>query len=220
MGILYLLCGILLAVMVPLRIWFIRKRTPVLDFETAMALDEPVIVYLRSFEDDGKGSDYNISFSTAFAGLFLKYNGSYEYIILKPFRKWFSVIAIGKPDEELPEVGALRLYVDDEVWQDRAAALIEKAKYVVLRPAKSDGLNWEINYLISNALLHKLILSTQIGTIDEKAVRAAKFKQFNKKFHELTGIELPEYSSKTPYIRFDASQNAIGMKKEEVGRLA
>lgn len=216
MGVLYLLCGILLAVLIPLRIQYIRKRAPVLDFETAMAIQEPVIVYLRSFGDDGKGGDYPVTMSTAVAGHFVKYNGTYEYTLLKPFRKRFTVIAIGKPGEELPEVGALRLYVADEVWQQCVADLLQKARYVVIRPANSDGLNWEINYIITQQLLPKLILSTTIGNLDDTAVRAARFKKFGTRFRELAGIELPAYSPKTPYIRFDASRKPIAMKKDEV----
>jgi hypothetical protein len=51
-------------------------------------------------------------------------------------------VAIGRPGERLPQLGAIRLYVADPEWQEMVTRLMSEAALVVLRagfPAASGG---------------------------------------------------------------------------------
>ena len=61
------------------------------------------------------------------------------------------VVAIGKPGEPLPELGAARLYVADDQWQAKVIELMGKAALVVIRLGASPGLLWEIEQSLAQA---------------------------------------------------------------------
>lgn len=53
-------------------------------------------------------------------------------------------LAVGKPGESLPEVGAARIYVGDDEWQHRVSELMSQARLVVLRAGETANLWWEV----------------------------------------------------------------------------
>ena len=55
------------------------------------------------------------------------------------------VIAIGKPGERLPQLGAARLYVDDDHWRDTIDDLMAESALVVVRAGDTPNLWWESN---------------------------------------------------------------------------
>jgi TM2 domain-containing membrane protein YozV len=55
------------------------------------------------------------------------------------------VVAIGKPGERLPELGAARLYAADDRWRDRITDLLRQARIVVVRAGNTPNLWWEID---------------------------------------------------------------------------
>lgn len=54
------------------------------------------------------------------------------------------VIAIGRPGEELPNIGAARFYVSDDLWQNEVSRLLSCAGLVIIRVGLSAGLQWEV----------------------------------------------------------------------------
>jgi hypothetical protein len=67
------------------------------------------------------------------------------------------VIAIGRPGEWAPPLGAARKYVTDD-WQGEVLDLINKCQLIVVILGKTNGLAWEIQQLIRLGVLKKLIL--------------------------------------------------------------
>lgn len=61
------------------------------------------------------------------------------------------VVAIGKPGERLPKLGAARLYVADDQWQDKVRELSSRAALTVLGIGESDGLFWELERIVGQA---------------------------------------------------------------------
>ena len=53
------------------------------------------------------------------------------------------VVAVGRPGEELPELGAHRIYLPHDQWKDRVAKLMAEAMLVVLRPGQTASVWWE-----------------------------------------------------------------------------
>jgi hypothetical protein len=54
------------------------------------------------------------------------------------------VIAVGRPREWTPELGAARFYVDDAHWQEQVSDLMAEARAVVFWAGSSAGLLWEL----------------------------------------------------------------------------
>jgi hypothetical protein len=88
------------------------------------------VLYLRSFDDDIKAA---------------KRRGSWteEEHLVQMLALIGPVIAIGRPGEKLPQLGARRLYVSDEEWQGTVENLIKRSRLVAIRTGRSTGLLWE-----------------------------------------------------------------------------
>ena len=69
------------------------------------------------------------------------------------------VVAIGKPGEPLPELGAARLYVAHERWQERVGELMRAASLVVIRVGASAGVLWEIKQAPASVPHQRLVLA-------------------------------------------------------------
>ncbi len=73
--------------------------------------------------------------------------GSSEESIARFFERHGPVIAIGKPGEHLASPGAARMYLDDASWQDAVLCEMERAQAVVMQPAPSEGVRWELKHI-------------------------------------------------------------------------
>ncbi|MEN0066413.1 MAG: hypothetical protein AAGA48_30030 [Myxococcota bacterium] len=67
-------------------------------------------------------------------------------------------VAIGRPGEVLPRLGAARTYFDDETWQDAILDWMERAQLVVMLAGETHWVTWELRQLASRGLLEKLIV--------------------------------------------------------------
>jgi hypothetical protein len=129
--------------------WFLDRRGEryqALAAADAMNQDlRPPVLYFRSFFDEprtrrirtraGSSVEYDYSFSEE------------EYLraeILKagPF------VAVGRPGDPLPQLGANRLYVDDADWQAAVLRLMDGAAGAVIRVGSGEGLSWEIRQAV------------------------------------------------------------------------
>jgi hypothetical protein len=103
----------------------------------------PPIVYLRSFQDDG----------LFYPGTFFLVNDWLRTLSEKTAEENLStalapfgpVVAIGRPEEEMPEVGAARIYVGDDHWQDLILDLLsDRGALAVFQAGGTKGLQWEL----------------------------------------------------------------------------
>ena len=80
------------------------------------------------------------------------------------FAEYFSnfgpYIAIGRPGEsfESMDLGAAKLYVPNDYWQDKVIELIETSGAVVLEAASSEGLTWEIRQILDRLDPERLLI--------------------------------------------------------------
>jgi TM2 domain-containing membrane protein YozV len=127
------------------RLWRRSRQYGALGADEAMARDpRPPVLYLRSFADDGAAL-----IDAADSGLVrriikLVAPVTAEQELAEMLAQVGPVVAIGKPGEPLPELGAARLYVTDAQWQAKVLELMGKAALVVVRLGGSPGLLWEI----------------------------------------------------------------------------
>ena len=118
-----------------------RKRTAPAARDVLREDDRAPIVYLRSFQDDGVQLPNESGGWTTFAGTWRILSKTAEQRLAEVFSKFGPVVAIGRPGEELPEMGAARIYVGDEHWQDLIIDLLAHPDAVaVLRRGETEGL--------------------------------------------------------------------------------
>ncbi len=129
----------------------------------------PPVLYLRPFTQDGSISLMTASAANRSFGdkgfwrqvntMLVRFVDTYEQFVSLAFKKIGPVVAIGDPTEGLPELGAIRIYVGvDGDWQQMVSRLAGKASYVFMQIGKSDGLMWEVQYVINHVRPEQLIL--------------------------------------------------------------
>ncbi len=94
------------------------------------------VLFLRSFERDTLGINFNDQIDNA------------ELILTSVFSTLGPFVAIGKPGENLQSVGASRMYVSHDLWQEKVIELMNESQIIILEIDTSEGLMWEINQLL------------------------------------------------------------------------
>jgi hypothetical protein len=69
-------------------------------------------------------------------------------------------------------MGAARMYVSDEKWQQVVGDLIEVAAAFVIQGASSDGLGWELSKLVRRTTPSKILLLLPRSPKNDEAFRA------------------------------------------------
>lgn len=154
--------------------------------EMLMSNDKrPPVLYMRSFKDDELlADDQGASLPTA--GMPLR---SEEQLLVKVLQTIGPVIAIGKPGETLPQLGAARMYVQDDDWQDKIAELMPEAKLVVLLAGFTVGLLWELETAITRVNPKHLVILLPYDS--------EQYDAFCEKTQSLFGHQMPEYNAPT-----------------------
>jgi hypothetical protein len=79
----------------------------------------------------------------------------FEEDIERALRPLGPLVALGKP---LEHMGAGRIRVEDDVWQDAIKLLIDRAKLIVLLPSPRPGTCWEVEHLLSSGAVRKTMV--------------------------------------------------------------
>lgn len=210
---------------------YLGYRLSLKSAETIIANDQRApIVYLRSFQDDGRNTFNPTTPFAAMLGLepgpLLKKLGPLAninplrlYRLLRGFiaesaeEQLASVlsargpfVAIGKPGEALSHGGAARFYVANESWQDTVRRLVAQAQIVVLQPANTAGVWWEVDYVMRNTPPERILISlvnyrNKQGAYDNLRVRMG----------QEYGVVLPPSASHASFLWFstDWSSRAL-----------
>jgi hypothetical protein len=70
------------------------------------------------------------------------------------------VVAIGRPGEKLPQLGAARRYVPDHRWRDEVGDLMDDAAVIVIRGGETASLWWEIETAIRRRSAERVLIMT------------------------------------------------------------
>jgi hypothetical protein len=159
----------------------------------------PPVIYLRSFKDD-KGAGHPLGI---FRGSNIKYfwhwifgfyNGPHELmgrseeeILAQVLGTVGPVVAIGRPGEKLPQLGAARVYVEDAVWQEKVHEFLDRAALVVLRLGKTEGFWWEVEQSASRLDPRRLVFLVPLNR--------ARYEEFRTRAEKYFPKGLPAYSS-------------------------
>jgi hypothetical protein len=126
----------------------------------------PPIVLLRSFRDDDlriarERTNSKGESTTEFVRL--------EEAVADQFEPYGPLIAIGRPGETLPTLGAARDYYSDADWKAAVQAWMDKAQFIVLIPGLTPGLGWELDEIEKRGYLGKMmiLMPPAVGTWTE-----------------------------------------------------
>lgn len=103
-------------------------------------------LFLRSFNDDAmriRGPNPNVGKLGVFEGLTVRFEELLAFLVAEKS----PLVAIGRPGEPLPELGAVRTYVSDDDWQSAVQETAKRVDSIVLVAGVSDGLKWELTHL-------------------------------------------------------------------------
>jgi hypothetical protein len=114
------------------------SASKVLDHDTRAP-----VLYLRSFLDDDVASSPSPARNIGGAQVFTT-AATQEEQVAAVLSSAGPVVAVGRPGESLPELGATRLYFQDNEWRDEVSALMQRARLIVIRAGSSENLLWEI----------------------------------------------------------------------------
>ena len=140
-----------------------------------------VVAYLRSFRDDGSGSDdSNLSDLPAVTR-------SDEENLARALSPIGPMVAVGKPGEKLAELGAARLYVSDDDWQAEVDDLLERSSLVVLRIGSTPGFWWEVSRAIQRVPPEKILFF-----LGRPGPSSSAWRTFRDRAQEVLPTMLPE----------------------------
>lgn len=159
-----------------------KYETPSLD--AALRSDHrPPVVYLRSFAID----DEFLTGPLLFRRLMGLWN-FYATITPEQELAWIMsrigpVVAIGRPGEHLPSLGAAKVYVDDDHWKDTVTELMSRAALIVIRAGDTANLWWEIEQAVARAPSGRVLIVA--------LERPRRWLRFRKRFTETFGVPMP-----------------------------
>lgn len=159
------------------------------------------VLYLRSFESDA------LDHFEARSGLSTSATTK-EVDLVSRFERIGPVLAIGRPGENLAQLGSARLYVADDDWQTIARRLMASARFVVIRAGNTPGIRWELARALSELPPEKIILWFSSN-------KDAAYAALRDVAREVLKVELPEARPKS-LMTFDADWQLRPTKLETV----
>jgi hypothetical protein len=142
------------------------------------------VLYLRPFARDSRAAGAEIVYDGQTRGWLI--TRTEEEQMVHVLQTIGPVIAIGKPGDPLPELGAARRYLKPgEEWQDVIEEWMAQASVVVLHAGTGQGLLWELQ-LAKHKLSHEQLLI--LLSSDDK-----EYLLFKKSVENLCSIRLPAY---------------------------
>jgi len=122
-----------------------------IDADSLLAADRrPPILFLRSFDDDEKQT-YRRS-KKAFLDFSLETRLSTHFSRFGPF------VAIGSPNDAVPQLGAARVLLSDDEWQPRVLNWMRDARLIIMYSGTTHWVNWELRQVVKNECATRLIL--------------------------------------------------------------
>ncbi|MEW6436024.1 MAG: hypothetical protein AB1508_02505 [Pseudomonadota bacterium] len=199
----WLIFGLVYLPLIGAPLALIRRRTSQARQRSAeMALQKSgakrPIFYLRSF-----GLDDQVGRPSILELMSNIQPANPEQAMIRVARRCGPVLAIGRPGERLPALGAARFYVSDDVWQEKVADVATVAQLVVWASGTTQGLEWEITHLVRSLAPEKLILWPHPQLLDLDAnEREAQWRGFVDGLGTLFPKPLPKPLGKVQFFAF------------------
>ena len=199
------------ALRVPVARLFRQRRARRAEKELEESKLRPIL-YLRSFNIDAPIARF-FWIDRVLAGIFsFYYPATDEERLTKYFRKIGPLIAIGRPGEELPALGAARFYVNHDRWQEKVTDVVRVAQFVVWVSGITEGLRWELSHLIKSLSPSQLILWAHPHLLRLKGPKLeAEWRLFCERLAAIFPIPLPNRLGEARFFYFDAAFTPVAV---------
>lgn len=195
------------------------KRMIAPSAEGAIAKDSRrPILYFRSFRDDETRAPWRVRHRCETGR-----RTTLEQVVCEAFESAGPVVAIGRPGESLPQLGAARMYVPDDRWQTEVRALVSQCQTVILRAGSSGGLQWEFELVATTLNPEQIIiwlgfefdneellvsdllrvLTRLVVSPPRKPLRDQAYQDFKRNMAHFFPRGLPEHVGNAVFICFD-----------------
>ena len=114
------------------------------------------------------------------------------------------VLAIGRPGESTPPVGAVRFYARQDVWKQTVQAIVPLCQLVVWTTGHTEGLRWEIKHLLESVPPQKLLLWLHVNIGNWTAAhRDSEWAKSCDAYRDVFPKELPADAASMRFIAFE-----------------
>jgi hypothetical protein len=108
-----------------------------------------------------------------------------EALLIEPLKTLGPVVAVARPGERVPPIGAARLYARRD-WQQVVRSILDRAQLVLMFAGTTPGFQWELNHIFDrDPFIPTIIILPFFQRYSEK--QAARFAAC---FRDCTGYEL------------------------------
>lgn len=174
------------------------SRRVVVRLSASSAIDDarPPILLLRSFASD-----------SAFEYELLGRKESEEEALAFNLKQVGPVVAVAKPNELLPTLGAAKIYLSDADWPTHITSLMARSPLVILRVGFTEGLLWEISASARMVDARKLVIwhpGLRWASPETWWRWTKAYKRFRMLTKESFGASLPKsFSWRAEFMYFD-----------------
>jgi hypothetical protein len=161
------------------------------------------ILYLRSFYRDGEGTEMSPSLFNPLAFIAKNQGNPHELGLASVLMNLGHLVAIGKPDEPIPEIGFERLYFSNDRWKEEVLKLMADSVLIIYRPDSSDNVFWEFDQILNLNLQSKVIIWNGVVFSLEVPLQMARYQIFRRKILALYNVTLPKYNRFKKFLSYD-----------------
>lgn len=179
--------GLTGAVMTILGAWLNKKGRQIAlePGEEFLARHEgPIITYLRSFGADRK-ADASRGGRVKMISALPESRLTEEEQIARAVAPIAPMVAIGRPGEILPQLGAYRVYTSDDEWQDKVHYMLARSELVIMRAGETDGFWWEVSNVFERIHPERIVFLLP--------KKRAEFEEFATRIQPFLPAPIPEY---------------------------
>jgi hypothetical protein len=131
------------------------RRTLQLDAGALLAADRrKLVLLLRSFRDEMLGAPQFIRTPVGDIAL----GRRFEQGIAGSLGAFGPLIAIGKPGEKLPQIGAARTYLADQEWQPAVIRWMNESLFIAMIAGATEWIHWELQRILELGHVRRLVI--------------------------------------------------------------
>jgi len=177
-----------------IKCYLLGRRYLALSTQELLANDpRPPVLYLRSFGADKKAAKIPTGGILRYLSYYTMFSfKTEEELIAQAFSEIGPVVCIGKPGEKLPELGAARVYVGHDQWQQTVHDYMAGSSLVVLRAGDTPGFWWEVERAVKFIDPARLVFLIPFGR--------RKYREFAQKAAQFFPHPLPEYRGRRNFL--------------------
>jgi hypothetical protein len=176
------------------------KRLRCVRGDEVLAFDQRApILFLRSFRDDHLGVP--TYFGTPRARI--------EELLVRRLEAFGPVIAVGEPNETLPQTGAHRLYFDDATWKESVSGLIRRARLIVMALGDSPGLEWEWQEVLKHSDESRVLVFCPYLRWGDAHLEPNLYARWRQSSSRFLPHELPERIGDASFIYFESGWRPV-----------